>query len=146
MKTLLHSFSRSLVALLLAAVLLLQSCSASAHLGKVSVSKPDPTEKDAMVWYRYYQDQLDGYGGNAVAPAGAVIQEQGWTLPAEGTYNQAAIDGYEQARLERSVAETKSMKRKTWGMVGGVTAFTVLLPLAILIPVLHNADANTGHP
>ncbi|MFI5149708.1 MAG: hypothetical protein ACHQRM_08235 [Bacteroidia bacterium] len=146
MKTILIQSSRAFTALFFASVLLLQSCSASSHLGKVSISKPEPKEKDAMVWYQYYKDQLDGYGGNAIAPAGAVMQEQGWSMPLEGTYNQAAIDGYEQARLERSVAETRVQKRKTWGWVGGVVGFTVGLPLAILIPVLHSANAQSSHP
>jgi|GEM_PF-1884000 hypothetical protein len=129
------------IALLLAACVLIQSCSASAHLGKVSVPKPDKTETDATVWFVYYKDQLDGYGGNAVAPAGAVIEEEGYTS-SEGTYNQAAIDGYEQARLDRSVIEKKVMRRKAWGLGGGVTAIT-LLPFLILIPILHNANQGS---
>jgi hypothetical protein len=122
--------------LFLVICIIIQGCTASTHLGKATVPKPDKNEADEKKWFAYYEDQLDAYGGNAVAPAGAVIEEQGYT-PSEGTYNQAAVDGYEQARLERMVKEKKVATRSAAVLITSVTA-VCLLPLLILIPLLHN--------
>jgi hypothetical protein len=120
---------------LLAACLLIESCSASAHLGKATLSKPDTNEKSEQTWFAYYRDQMDAYGGNAIRPLGEVQAAQGYPLQA-GTYNEAAVEGYQQAELDWNVKTTQAGKRTSWALGCGVTS-VCLLPILLLIPLMH---------
>jgi len=126
------------VSLILVCCLFLQSCSASAHLGKVYVSKPDVNETSAAKWLTYYRDQLDAYGGNAIAPSGVLLLSEGYQ-PQAGTYNPAAVEGYQQAQLEWGVKEKQASTGKAAGFVTLITAICVL-PILLMIPLM------TSHP
>ena len=121
----------------LAACILMASCSASMHLGKATVLKPDMKETDQQKWFIYYQDQLDAYGGNAIAPPGEILESEGYQ-PTAGTYNQAAIDGYQQARLDWAVKVRKNDVNKAVGLSVVIVAVT-LLPIMIILSVFHNS-------
>jgi hypothetical protein len=114
---------------------LLESCSASAHLGKVYVTKPDANETDQHKWLTYYQDQLDAYGGNAIRPAGELLLSEGYQ-PEPGSYNPAAVDGYQQAELEWSVKEKQASTGKAVGFTGLLVAICIL-PIAIVFPMMN---------
>ena len=129
-----------LVSLLLAFCLLMESCSASAHLGKANVSKPDANEADSKIWFKYYEDQLDAYGGNAIAPIGEALEAEGYQ-PMPGTYNQAAIDGYQQAVLEWGVKQRQADKGKAAGIAGGVLAMC-LIPVVLVFSLIHTSPTH----
>ena len=121
---------------ILAICILFESCGASNHLGKTFVQKPDASATDQQKWFAYYQDQFDAYGGQAVPPQGAILESEGYTPPA-GTYNQAAIDGYQQAQMDWSVKVKKASRGTMWSLCLGVTAFCLALPLIMISSMRH---------
>ena len=125
---------------ILAICILFESCSASYHLGKTFLQKPDANSTDQQKWFAYYQDQFDAYGGQAVPPQGAILESEGYTPPA-GTYNQDAIDGYQQAQMDWSVKVKKASIGSGWILGIGVTAICVL-PFIIVFSALHNMQGK----
>jgi hypothetical protein len=125
------------VSFILACCLLMESCSASAHLGKATISKPDENEKNEQVWFTYYRDQMDAYAGNSVRPAGEIQVEQGYPLQA-GNYNPAAVEGYQQAQLDWAVKKKKADRGTALGLGCGIMAVSVL-PFLLFIPMIRSA-------
>ena len=106
--------------------MLFVSCSPSLHFGKTSVEKPLMTETDASKWQRYYEDQLDAYGGNATAP--------------EANYPEASKEGFKMAKTnwDEKVKKAKTNTALTWiGSVGAGVLLTLIIYNQYLQAQLH---------
>lgn len=109
-------FIRKYVAAVLIGCMLM-SCSASTHLGVVTVATPAMTELNAERWFLFYQDQLDVYNGTIDAPTNAYPHQAH-----EGF--QRALREWENKKMELDKAQT-TLAIIGIGILIGVAVFLV---------------------
>lgn len=82
-------------------VSMLMSCTASTHLGVVTVEKPPMTEMNLERWFLYYQDQFDAFKGKVQMPTDA--------------FPPQALKGYEKAEKEWNEKVSNAHLKNTFG-------------------------------
>lgn len=102
--------SKRVVVIVLA--LVLTSCTASQHAGIVTINQPAASETDEAKWFAYYEDQLDGYGGD--------IEQPGPDAP------EPARRGYERARNDWESRDGNAKLR----------TFLMCVPVGVVLGVL----------
>lgn len=105
---------------------MLVSCTASTHLGVVTVATPAMTEANAERWFLFYQDQLDAYNGKIDKPNDA--------------YPQQAHEGYQRALDEWENKKMAVQKEQTTLAIIGIG---ILVGLAVyLVTEAMNPDID----
>ena len=101
-------------------------CSASSHMGIVTIKQPDKIAcRDVNTWAAYYKDQFDAYKGNVIAP--------------DDSYAPEAQQGYQLGALDW---QNKVSKASTNSYIAAGAATCGLLGILAILDALISGDGN----